>query len=94
MNRHIARLVTRPAARRIAGVVILNLGDVIRVCALLAIVVVIAAYIDPVSAWKIDAPVWGVVVIAFALLGVERVGLALYTLGDRLAPARPKRTAH
>ena len=91
MIRRIARLVNRRTARRLAGLVVLNVGDLIRVCALIAIPVVIAAYIDPVSAWKVDAPVWGIVVITFALLGVERVGLTLYNFGDRLAPARPKR---
>ena len=90
MIRRIARLVNRRTARRLAGLVVLNVGDLIRVCALIAIPVVIAAYVDPVSAWKVDAPVWGIVVIAFALLGVERVGLTLYNFGDRLAPARPK----
>ncbi|MFF4410137.1 hypothetical protein [Streptomyces sp. NPDC001404] len=63
MNRRLACL----TARHIAAVAILNLGDLIRVCALIAIPVVIAAWADPVSTWKIDAPASGLAVIAFAL---------------------------
>ncbi|MFE4752418.1 hypothetical protein ACFRIB_19425 [Streptomyces mirabilis] len=84
----------RRTARRIAAAVTHILGDVIRVCALIAIPVVIAAYIDPVSAWKIDAPVSAIAVIALALLGVERIGLALYVFGDRIAPDCLQQPAH
>lgn len=83
---------SRVTARRLAAAVILNLGDLIRVCALIAIPVVIAAYVDPVSAWKIDAPASAIAVLALALLGVERVGLALYNLGDRLKSDSPQRS--
>ncbi|MDL5199663.1 hypothetical protein [Streptomyces sp. ALI-76-A] len=59
MNRRLACL----TVCHIAAVAILNLGDLIRVCALIAIPV-IAAWADPVSTWKIDAPASGLAVIA------------------------------
>ncbi|MEV5911083.1 hypothetical protein AB0M00_19545 [Streptomyces chartreusis] len=88
-------------ARRYVAVVIVGVSDVIRVGALLTGVVLAAASVDPGHAWNLDAPWQAIVVILLALLGVERLGLALRNLGavieqpaPHYTPRTPKHPAH
>lgn len=91
----------RPSvARRILAGVVLCASDVIRIGALLTAVVVTAANADPRSDWNPDAPWPALVVILLALLGVERIGLAVRSLSEWIAhpspytPRTPKHPAH
>jgi hypothetical protein len=95
MNRHAARRIL-PAARRITGYTVANLGDLIRACALLAFVlVIVTTVIPPEHGWKIDTSPAGTALLVLALLGVERVGLALYVVAKWLGYVPPKQpTTH
>jgi hypothetical protein len=86
MNRH--------TARRIAVAIVANIGDLVRVCALLAAAIVVAQYIAPGNGVHIDSSPLGIVVIALALLGVERIGLALHSVAVRLGYVRPQQLKH
>ena len=86
MNRH--------TARHIAGITVANLGDLIRVCALLAALIVVTQYIAPGDGMHIDSSPLGIAVIALALLGVERIGLALHVVAGWLGYVRPQQIKH
>jgi hypothetical protein len=99
---HVPRAVRRRrsnARRYIAGA-ILGVSDVIRGAALLAIGVLCGASVDPHSAWNPHAPAPAIAVIVLALLGVERIGLAVRELSEAIAhpmphtPRRPQHPAH
>lgn len=86
MNRH--------TARHIAAATVANLGDLVRVCALLAAVILVAQYIAPGNGVHIDSSPLGIAVLTLALLGVERIGLALHVVAGRLGYVRPQQIKH
>ncbi|MGW2742354.1 hypothetical protein [Streptomyces sp. NPDC001450] len=83
--------VPRPEPRRlnvrpyVAGTVRV-VGDAVRQLAVLALLVTPAIAITPDHDWNLQPPPsWlGLVVVMLALLGVERIGLALHDLGDSI----------
>jgi hypothetical protein len=84
----------RRTARHIAAATIANLGDLVRVCALLVAVIVVTQYLAPGNGVHIDSSPLEIAVIALALLGVERIGLALHVVAGRLGYVRPQQLKH
>lgn len=86
--------------RRYLAVAVLGVAELIRASALLAIVVVVAASFDPRSGWNLDVPWPALAVVVLALLGVERVGLAVAAMSDTIRepasyiPNLPQHPAH
>ncbi|MFI1467629.1 hypothetical protein [Streptomyces wuyuanensis] len=98
--------VARPEQRRrfnprryVAGAVDV-IADVIRSAAIAAFIIVPAAAVNPVSSWRPEGPWWAIAVVMLALLGVERIGLALHELSESIAhpapraPYTPRRPKH
>ncbi|MGA5489579.1 hypothetical protein ACPCK1_17705 [Streptomyces pseudogriseolus] len=94
--------VPRPERRRfnprryVAGAIDV-IAELIRSAAIAAFIIVPAAAINPVSSWRPEGPWWAIAVVMLALLGVERIGLALQELSEsiaRPAPYTPRRPKH